>query len=153
MSMVSLPLHRFDRLNLIYSRAVDATVVVFEVFNQAEEILNVKLGEEKAYITAVSVPFPISTRRLEIEMLAAVEGLSFWDNRTGFPSAILETKQILWSAYDLGVEGMVDESREGAGAGVVVNIEVNWVCSGMQVLGVEEGVVWVIGEDVWLDLG
>ncbi|THY74157.1 hypothetical protein D6C86_09570 [Aureobasidium pullulans] len=133
--------------------AVDATVVVFEVFNQAEEILNVKLGEEKAYITAVSVPFPISTRRLEIEMLAAVEGLSFWDNRTGFPSAILETKQILWSAYDLGVEGMVDESREGAGAGVVVNIEVNWVCSGMQVLGVEEGVVWVIGEDVWLDLG
>lgn len=134
---------------------VDATVVVFEVFNQAEEILNIKLGEEKAYITAVSVPFPISTRRLEIEMLAAVEGLSLWDNRTGVPLAILETRQILWSAYDLGVEGMVDESREGAGAGagVVVNIEVNWVCSGMQVLGVEEGVVWVIGEDVWLDSG
>jgi hypothetical protein len=46
---------------------------------------------------------------------------------------------------------MVDESGEGAG--VVVNIEVNWVCSGIQVLGVEEGVVWVIGEDVWLDIG
>ena len=145
--------HRFDHLNLIYCRVVDATVVVCEVFNQAEEILNIKLGEEKAYITAVSVPFPISTRRLEIEMLAAVEWLSLWDNRTGVPLAILETRQILWSAYDLGVEGIVDESSEGAGAGVVVNIEVNWVCSGMQVLGVEEGVVWVIGEDVWLDSG
>ncbi|THV83384.1 hypothetical protein D6D29_03930, partial [Aureobasidium pullulans] len=107
----------------------DATVVVCEVFNQAEEILNVKLGEEKAYITAVSIPFPISTRRLEIEMLAAVEELSLWDDRTGFSSAILETRQILWGAYGLsqsqglGVEGMVDESGEGAG--VVVSIELN----------------------------
>ncbi|OBW65345.1 MAG: WD40 repeat-like protein [Aureobasidium pullulans] len=137
----------------VLSMTVDATVVLCEVFNQAEEILNIELGEEKAYITAVSVPFPIGTRRLEIEMLAAVEGLSLWDDRTGVPLAILETRQILWSAYDLGVEGMVDKSREGAGAGVVVNIEVNWVCSGIQVLGVEEGVVWVIGEDIWLDSG
>lgn len=157
MSMVSLAPHRFDRLNLIYCRVDDATVVVCEVFNQAEEILNVKLGEEKAYITAVSIPFPISTRRLEIEMLAAVEELSLWDDRTGFSSAILETRQILWGAYGLsqsqglGVEGMVDESGEGAG--VVVSIELNWVCIGMQVLGVEEGVVWVIGEDIWMDLG
>jgi hypothetical protein len=50
----------------------DVTVVVFEVFNQAEDILNIELGEEKAYISAVSIPFSISTRRLEIEMLAAV---------------------------------------------------------------------------------
>lgn len=151
MSMVSLAPHRFDYLNLIYCRVDDATVVLCEVFNQAEEILNVKLGEEKAYITAVSVPFSISTRRLRIEMLAAVEELSLWDDRTGFSSAILETRQILWSAYDLGVEGIVDKSGEGAG--VVINIEINWVCSGIQVLGVEEGVVWVIGEDIWLNLG
>ncbi|THW26564.1 hypothetical protein D6D23_03319 [Aureobasidium pullulans] len=133
---------------------VDATVVVSELLHQVKEVLDIQLGqqgEERVWISAVSIPFPVGTRRLEIEMLAAVEGLSLWDNRTGFSSAILETRQILWSAYDLGVEGMVDESGERAG--VVVHIEVNWVCSGMQVLGVEEGVVWVIGEDVWLDLG
>lgn len=135
----------------------DATVVVCEVFNQAEEILNVKLGEEKAYITAVSIPFPISTVLLRNQLFTTISGCALWDNRTGFFSAILETRQILWGAcalsqsQGLGVEGMVDKSREGAG--VVVNIEVNWVCSGIQVLGVEEGVVWVIGEDVWLDLG
>ncbi|THY55886.1 hypothetical protein D6C97_05326 [Aureobasidium pullulans] len=135
----------------------DATVVVFEVFNQAEEILNIKLGEEKAYITAVSIPFPISTVLLRNQLFTTISGCALWDNRTGFFSAILETRQILWGAYGLsqsqglGVEGMVDESGEGAG--VVINIEINWVCSGIQVLGVEEGVVWVIGEDVWLDLG
>ncbi|THZ81495.1 hypothetical protein D6C84_06550 [Aureobasidium pullulans] len=142
--------------NILY-KMVDATVVLCEVFNQAEEILNVKLGEEKAYITAVSIPFPIGTVLLRNQLFTTISGCALWDNRTGFFSAILETRQILWGAYGLsqsqglGVEGMVDESGEGAG--VVVNIEVNWVCSGIQVLGVEEGVVWVIGEDVWLDLG
>ncbi|THX38444.1 hypothetical protein D6D10_05075 [Aureobasidium pullulans] len=139
--------------------AVDATVVVSELLHQVKEVLDIQLGQqrERVWIGAVSVPFSISTRRLEIEMLAAVEGLSLWDDRTGFSSAILETRQILWCAYGLsqsqglGVEGIVNESGEGAG--VVVNVEINWVCIGMQVLGVEEGVVWVIGEDMWLDLG
>ncbi|KEQ79979.1 hypothetical protein M438DRAFT_359171 [Aureobasidium pullulans EXF-150] len=136
---------------------VDATVVVCEVFNQVEEILNVKLGAEKAYITAVSIPFPISTVLLRNQLFTTISGCALWDNRTGFFSAILETRQILWGAYGLsqsqglGVEGIVNESGEGAG--VVVNVEINWVCSGIQVLGVEEGVVWVIGVDVWLDLG
>jgi len=157
--MVSLAPHRFDHLNLIYSRAVDATVVVCEVFNQAEEILNIELGEEKAYITAVSVPFPIGTVLLRNQLFTTISECALWDNRTGFSSAILETRQILWGAYGLsqsqglGVEGIVNESGEGTGAGVVVNVEINWVCSGIQVLGVEEGVVWVIREDVWLDLG
>lgn len=131
MSMVSLPLHRFDHLNLIYCRVDDATVVVSELLHQVKEVLDIQLGqqgEERVWISAVSIPFPISTRRLEIEMLAAVEGLSLWDDRTGFSSAILETRQILWCAYGLsqsqglGVEGMVDESGEGAG--VVVHIEI-----------------------------
>lgn len=136
----------------------DATVVVCEVFNQAEEILNVKLGEEKAYITAVSIPFPISTVLLRNQLFTTISGCALWDNRTGFFSAILETRQILWGAYGLsqsqglGVEGMVDE-HAAVERVVVINVEVNWVCSGIQVLGVEEGVVWVIGEDVWLDLG
>ena len=135
----------------------DVTVVVSELFNQAEEILNVKLREEKAYVTAVSIPFPISTVLLHDQLFATISGCALWDDRTGFFSAILETRQILWCAYGLsqwqglGVEGIVNESREGAG--VVVNVEVNWVCSGTQVLGVEEGVVWVIGEDVWLNSG
>ncbi|THY94320.1 hypothetical protein D6C92_04929, partial [Aureobasidium pullulans] len=139
---------------------VDVTVVVSELLHQVKEVSDIQLGqqgEERVWIGAVSIPFPVGTRRLEIEMLAAVEGLSLWDNRTGFSSAILETRQILWGAYDLsqpwglGVEGMVDE--DAAAEGVVINIEINWVCIGIQVLGVEEGVVWVIGEDVWLDLG
>lgn len=161
MSMVSLALHRFDHLNLIYCRVVDATVVVFELLHQVKEVLDIQLGqqgEERVWISAVAIPFPISTRRLEIEMLAAVEELSLWDDRTGVPLAILETRQILWGAYGLsqsqglGVEGMVDE-HAAVERVVVINVEVNWVCSGIQVLGVEEGVVWVIGEDVWLDLG
>ncbi|THW37883.1 hypothetical protein D6D22_06996 [Aureobasidium pullulans] len=139
----------------------DATVVVFELLHQVKEVLDIQLGqqgEERVWISAVSIPFPVGIRRLEIEMLAAVEGLSLWDDRTGFSSAILETRQILWGAYGLsqsqglGVEGMVDE-HAAVERVVVINVEVNWVCSGVQVLGVEEGVVWVIGEDVWLDLG
>lgn len=135
----------------------DATVVVCEVFNQAEEILNIELGEEKAYISTLIVPFPISTVLLRNQLFTTISECALWDNRTGFFSAILETRQILWGAYGLsqsqglGVEGMVDESGEGAV--VVVNIEINWVCIGMQVLGVEEGVVWVIAEDFWLDIG
>ncbi|THY16795.1 hypothetical protein D6D02_03453 [Aureobasidium pullulans] len=128
----------------------DATFVVFEVLHQVKEVLDIQLGQqrERVWISAVSVPFPISTILLRNQLFTTISGCALWDNRTGFFSAILETRQILWGAYGLsqsqglGVEGMVDESGEGAG--VVIDIEINWVCSGIQVLGVEEGVVRVI---------